>query len=207
MQRRKYLAAIGSLAAGGAAVMGTGAFTSVSADRSVSVAVADDADALLAIEPTDGPNAAYANGSGDALEINIDDATSGVNGEGLNDDSRTIIRDIFKIRNQGTQDVYVFIENEDIPDGMGIFADFPANAESGAGTPTAGPTEPTTGLGEGSQDKDGAPDHPVPERILVPTGQTMNEIGFSFNTGSRGSFDPDDFPVDLPIQAVAESSY
>jgi hypothetical protein len=35
----------------------------------------------------------------------------------------------------------------------------------------------------------------------------MNEIGFSFKTGSKGSFDESDFPVDLPIHAVAVSSY
>ena len=209
--RRKFLTGLGALAAGSATAMGTGAFTSVSADRNVSVAVADDADALLAIEPTDGANADYADGSGNSLEINIDDSTAlddnGVSGDGLNDDARTIIRDIFKIRNQGTQDVYVFIENEDIPDGVGVFSDFPANVESGADEPSSGPTGPTTGIGEGSQRKTGAPDHPIPERILVPAGETMDEIGFSFNTGSRGSFDETDFPVDLPIQAVAESSY
>ncbi len=197
---------MGSLVAGGAAAMGTGAFTSVSAERTVNVSVADDSDAFLQIQPSDGANNAYADESNGTIEFNIDD-TAGVNGEGLNDDARTIIRDIFNITNQGTQDVYVFIENEDIPDGMGIFSDYPANAESGAGTPSPGPSEPTVGLGEGSQSKTGAPDHPIPERILVPVGETMDEIGFSFNTGSVGDLDPNDFPVELPIQAVAESQY
>ena len=206
MERRKYIAGLGALATGSAAAVGTGAFTSVSADRSVSVALEGDDDALLQIQPSDGPNADYATQSGNTLEINIDD-TNSVGGDGLNDDARTIIRDVFKITNRGTQDVYVFIENEDIPAGVGVFADFPANVESGAGTPSAGPSEPTTGIGEGSQNKTGAPDHPKPERIKVPTGETMDEIGFSFNTGSRGSFDPSDFPVDIPIQAVAVSSY
>jgi hypothetical protein len=45
------LAALGSVAVGGAAAVSTGAFTSVSAERSVSVSVADDADALLSLEP------------------------------------------------------------------------------------------------------------------------------------------------------------
>ncbi len=197
---------MGSLAAGSAAAMGTGAFTSVSADRNVSVALESDDNALLKMAPTDGPNAAYATQNSNTLEINIDE-TNSVSGDGLNDDARTIIRDVFKITNHGTQDVYVFIENEDIPDGVGVFSDYPANAESGAGEPVPGTSGPTTGIGEGSQSKTGAPDHPIPERILVPTGETMDEIGFSFNTGSRGQFDPSDFPVDITIQAVAESSY
>jgi hypothetical protein len=55
MNRRKFLAALGTAAAGGSAVLGTGAFTSVSAGRSVSVSVADDANALLALrDETDG---------------------------------------------------------------------------------------------------------------------------------------------------------
>lgn len=206
MERRKFIAGLGSLTAAGAVGIGTGAFTSVSADRSVSVALEGDDDALLQIQPSDGPNADYATQNGNTLEINIDD-TNSVGGDGLNDDARTIIRDVFKITNQGTQDVYVFIENEDIPDGVGVFSDYPANAESGAGTPSSGPSEPTTGIGEGSQSKTGAPDHPIPERIKVPVGETMDEIGFSFKTGSRGSFDPSDFPVDIPIQAVSVSSY
>ena len=187
--------------------MGTGAFTSVSADRTMNVSVEDDADAYLQITQSDGPNAAYADTSGDTISFDINDAASGVSGDGLNDDARTIIRDVFKIRNQGTQDVYVFIETEDIPDGVGIFSDFPANAESGAPPLQSGPTGATVGLGEGTQSKSGAPDHPIPQRILVPVGETMDEIGFSFNTGSRGDLDPDDFPFTLTIQAVAESQY
>jgi methylaspartate ammonia-lyase len=47
-------------AAGTSAAVGTGAFTSVSATRGVNVHVAEDADALLAIEPSPGPNGEYA---------------------------------------------------------------------------------------------------------------------------------------------------
>ncbi|WP_336038250.1 hypothetical protein [Halobacterium yunchengense] len=207
MQRRKFIAGVGSLAAASAAAMGTGAFTSVSANRSLSVEVADDADALLGLSPSDGSNAAYAEETGGTLEFNFDEDATGVDGDGVNDDARTIIRDVFQITNQGTQDVYVFVEVEDIPDGVGIFSDYPANVEEGAGEPSPGPAEPTVGLGEGSQGKTGAPDHPIPERILVPVGETMDEIGFSFNTGGESGLDPSDFPMDLTIQAVAESEY
>ncbi|RCU48387.1 hypothetical protein DU504_14395 [Haloplanus salinus] len=169
--------------------------------------VADDSSAFLQIQESDGSNAAYANETNGTLEFNIDDAANTDGGQGLNDDARTIIRDVFQITNQGTQAVYVFIETEDIPDGVGIFSDYPANAESGAGDPGPGSSEPTVGLGEGTQSKTGAPDHPKPERILVPVGETMDEIGFSFKTGSYGSLDEADFPWTLTIQAVAKSEY
>jgi hypothetical protein len=49
MKRRTFVGSLGALAAGGSAVLGTGAFTSVSASRSLTVEVADDNDALLAL--------------------------------------------------------------------------------------------------------------------------------------------------------------
>jgi hypothetical protein len=105
MQRRKLLTAMGSLAAGGAAAMGTGAFTSVSANRSVEVQVADDASALLAIDDIDSsPNSEYVDVSGDSVSIDI----STTNGVGLNNNATTKILDLLKITNQGTQSVYVW---------------------------------------------------------------------------------------------------
>ena len=57
MKRRKRLAVLRMAAAVVAAgIPLTGAFTSVSADRSVSVAVADDDEAFLSLEPSDGSN-------------------------------------------------------------------------------------------------------------------------------------------------------
>jgi hypothetical protein len=106
MQRRKLLAAMGSLAAGGAAAMGTGAFTSVSANRDVSVAVADDADALLSIDTISGAaNSEYVDTSGNAASITIE---SDAGGTGLNDDALTKIKNLLRIKNQGTQNVYVY---------------------------------------------------------------------------------------------------
>jgi len=96
---------MGSLAAGGAAAMGSGAFTSVSADRAVEVSVADDADALLAIDDIDeSANSAYVDTSGDTISIDISTA----DGEGLNNEALTKIQDLLVIENQGTQPVYVW---------------------------------------------------------------------------------------------------
>ncbi|WP_336038248.1 hypothetical protein [Halobacterium yunchengense] len=109
MQRRKFIAGVGSLAAASAAAMGTGAFTSVSANRSLSVEVADDADALLGIDDIDdSANSEYVTTEGNTVSIDISSAEGGT---GLNDEATTTIDDLLKITNQGTQDVYVWAEN------------------------------------------------------------------------------------------------
>jgi hypothetical protein len=201
MQRRKFIASIGSVAAGAAAVTGTGAFTSTNADRSVTVDVSDDAAAYLSLTPSDGPNASYVDETGSTLGLAFDERLT--SGSGLNDDARTIIRDVLQITNRGTQDIYVWIDNDTIPDGVGIFSDDPA-----AGS------DPSTGLGdskEGDTDdakRDGSDQPPVsvPETNLIPVGETMDEIGFSFNTGSRGALDSD-VDVDITIEAQEASQY
>ena len=122
MQRRKYLIGLGSLAAGGAAATGTGAFTSVEASRSVSVNVADDSSALLsldAVSEDNDPNAnsAYADESGNTISIDVSDNNDtgfgGTDPNGLNPDSTTRIFDIFTVKNQGTQAVAVYVDPDD----------------------------------------------------------------------------------------------
>lgn len=107
MNRRTLLAALGFAAAGGSTAVGTGAFTSVSADRQVSVRVADDRRAFLGLEPTDGPNGAYARRTADGLlEVDFSDTAAG--GEGLGTDSVYRFDDVFRVTNRGTQPVYVW---------------------------------------------------------------------------------------------------
>jgi len=113
MNRRTLLAALGTVGASGAIVTGTGAFTSVEADRDVQVRVADDANALLALEATDGPNGEYVDASDGTLGIDItgsdgDDATS-EGAQGINPNALTLFEDVFQITNQGTQPVDVAI--------------------------------------------------------------------------------------------------
>ena len=81
MQRRKYLAAIGSLAAGGAAATGTGAFTQTTVpNRSVTVQIAgSDANGALGLEPNDELDSVYLNGNNE-LEINLTEALDGAAG-------------------------------------------------------------------------------------------------------------------------------
>lgn len=123
MQRRKLLAGLGTLAVGGAAATGTGAFTSAEADRTVSVNVADEDEAYLALDQLDGgtyENATFANQGTTVNEISIDinDAT-GVDGggSGVGLDSIYEFDNVFQVENQGTQEVEFDIETLVDPDG------------------------------------------------------------------------------------------
>jgi hypothetical protein len=116
MQRRKFIASVGSIAAAGAAAMGTGAFTSVSADRSVSVNVAGDDAALLALDASSGANSAYATqtGSGE-VTVEIDDTDDVyADASGVNANATTKIFELFEIKNQGTQPVAVHVPPESV---------------------------------------------------------------------------------------------
>lgn len=112
MERRKFLIGAGSLAAGAAAATGTGAFSSVSASRSLEVQMADDASALVGLDDIDSSaNRDYVDVSGDTVSIDISTDTnndSTEDGIGLNKNATTKILNLFRITNNGTQDVVVY---------------------------------------------------------------------------------------------------
>mgnify|MGYP003865889755 FL=1 len=111
---------MGSLAAGGAATIGTGAFTSVEAERSVSVDVAGDQSAYLALEPTSHPNSKYARINNNNLEVVLDGTDT--DGDGFNTNAVTEMDKVFRVSNQGTQPIYFWVEH---PSGTGddVFLD------------------------------------------------------------------------------------
>lgn len=110
MKRRTLLISIGG-AAGTAGVIGTGAFTSVEADRDVSVTVANENNAYLGIEPSpsSSANSEFAtqdSSNADQIALNFDDSGNGGSGVGLS--SVYNFDDVFRITNQGTQTIYVW---------------------------------------------------------------------------------------------------
>lgn len=120
MQRRKMLAALGSVAIGGATAVSTGAFTSVQAQRSVQVSTATDANAFLGLDATGGR--ATTDGDGQ-LVLDFDGSDNGA--QGLNPDARTAFTDLFEITNQGNNDVLVAIGLTE----SGVYADPSANGQ------------------------------------------------------------------------------
>lgn len=140
-KRRKFIAGLGALATGSAAAMGTGAFTSVEAERDLTVETADDANAFLGITPYDGPNGQYANVQTDGtvdIDFTSNDAASGV---GLNKNADTNIENVLQITNNGTQAVRVNVAIEDENGDIG--GDAASGLEIGiSGDKEGGPTSP-----------------------------------------------------------------
>lgn len=146
--------------------MGTGAFTSVQAERSVAVDVANDANAFLMLAPEDTPNGnqyATQNSSG---VVELDFSETDNDGSGLNRDADTIIRNVLKLKNQGTQEVIVSVTG--LPDGMSIYTD-----DSDLDWIQSKSYDGSTINGDGADgDEDWLP--------RVKAGETMNNIGVIF---------------------------
>ena len=115
MERRKFVIGMGSIAAGSAAAVGTGAFTSVSADRGVTVEVDDDNDAYLGLEAERDD---IISDDGDDGQLTLDLGSQTTNegtdyeGEGFNKEAITEVDGVFRITNQGTDTVDLEIEND-----------------------------------------------------------------------------------------------
>lgn len=114
MQRRKFLVGLGSLAASGAAVMGSGAFSQTVADRTLNVQAQGDAAAYLQLKSSNSPNGDYAKvNDNDQLELDFTGSNGNVPGGGVNRDSKFRADDVFNVKNAGTQPVYVTAEIAD----------------------------------------------------------------------------------------------
>lgn len=77
MRRRKFIAGLGSLTAAGAAGIGTGAFSAMSAERSANINVVSDGDGLVALQPGPGADSHVYTESG---EVKIDLSTTDAGG-------------------------------------------------------------------------------------------------------------------------------
>lgn len=114
MNRRQLLAGLGALAGSGGLLVGSGAFTSVEADRDASVAVAEEDEAYLRIVPSPNTaNGAFASqtsaGDGKQLFLDFNDSIPNRDSQGVGQSSVYEFDDVFRIENQGTQTVYVNI--------------------------------------------------------------------------------------------------
>lgn len=130
------LIGLGGLVAGGGALIGTGAFDTVEAERSVTVETAEDADAFLALEPADRdvadgePDNAFVEEVDGTIEITFGD-DDGASGGGLNLNARTVFEELVDIRNQGTQDgvalgvAFTDDSDDDIANNVGFRLDGP----------------------------------------------------------------------------------
>ncbi|WP_138005340.1 DUF1102 domain-containing protein [Halalkalirubrum salinum] len=146
MQRRKFLIGTGSIAAGGAAVVGSGAFTSAeSGERDVEVSTTADSSSFLAIYTSDSdtaaddpegtnPNGRYASETDDpgTIELHFNEDARGTfpTGDGVNPGSVYTFDDVFRIRNDaavnggptGPTEVDVWLNTSGLP-GVEFYAE------------------------------------------------------------------------------------
>lgn len=136
MNRRNVLIALGAVAIMTGIVFGTGAFTQVEAERTVTVDFADDSNAFLGLNETaENPEyVSFVNGGAgqQVVEINLDG--SAADGDGLNDDAVTTIDPVLNVTNQGTQPVNVTFSGAQTTPGIALTGtDDPALNNLGVG--------------------------------------------------------------------------
>jgi len=114
---------MGALAAGGAAAIGTGAFTSVTANRDLEVDLETDANAYLGLTPGQ-ENGEYVQTQGGSspngvimIEMN---GQSNQPGSGINANAVSVFDDLFRIHNQADdkKEVWITADYSDLPTGM-----------------------------------------------------------------------------------------
>ncbi|THE65214.1 hypothetical protein D8Y22_08350 [Salinadaptatus halalkaliphilus] len=121
MNRRNVLVGLGTIVAGGGAALGTGAFSTVTAERTVSVETAGDSDAFLALTAAEGAED-YVDTDGDTIEIDI-----GGDGDGINQDALTRFEELVEITNNGTNSVDIsasIVESSDEADVLTLIEEF-----------------------------------------------------------------------------------
>lgn len=148
MKRRNFIIGTGALAAGGGAALGTGAFSAATAERDISVEVADDADAYLALES----DSEYAEEVDGVIELDLGQDLGEDQGEHVGLDSSYFFGsgssdyNVFTVENQGTEEVQVepifqaFYFDED-----GNQLESPEDAEMGVGLGIQTGNEPEEG--------------------------------------------------------------
>jgi hypothetical protein len=171
----------------------------VSANRDVSVAVAGDADAFLALTPSDGPNGAYASLDDSELIVRLDGTEGTPDGAGVNDDAVTRLTDVFRIENRGTQEVFVHVEpfggdtvrllggTTTAKNGAGRIYDAPPSGL------VPGETPPMEGPENALRTPVGAP---IPVTLVVDTAGSNTLDGLAEGLVVRAQVDP---PADSPF--------
>jgi len=106
LNRRNVLVAVGTIAAGSGTALATGAFTNISADRTVTITTASDSEAVVSlfVDKEGEYTGLNDGGSGDVIELDFTE---------LNQDAVTTFSGGLTIENNGSQTVRIEIDSGD----------------------------------------------------------------------------------------------
>ena len=113
MNRRNVLIGLGAVAAGGGAALGTGAFSSVEADRTVNISTAGDSSALLSLTLDTASYNGLSDTSGSDSGPNNEN-TIQIDLESINDNAVTTFDDALIIENNGNNSVDLSINDDSL---------------------------------------------------------------------------------------------
>lgn len=173
MERRKFLLGAGSTAIGASALVGSGAFSFVAAERDMSIDIVGDEDAFLGLEAT----SEYADGTSNGqLSINFDE-NAGVDGEGLNQNALSEFPNVFRITNQGSRLVRLMVRADeylgpDLPEEISL----PIEAEGTLTNGRLGGMEDLNWSGRGGTSTNDAPHLGPGEAINVSFRFELNDL-------------------------------
>lgn len=224
--RRSVLIGLGGLVAGGGALIGTGAFTTVEAQRTVNVETAGDANAFLGLEavdrsdtssatpgtatPSDATQNEYVRETDGTIEINLDgsgdDEDSDDAGAGLNQNAKTTFRNLVTVSNNGTQDIVTLNMYLDVADNnLGDFTAEEVEGVFGFTVPTGSGSTTVANVSDTSSTNNILGDGSVPDPL--GPGEKFN---FGLEVDLLNENGPEDLPNDadytLIIEALTENS-
>ena len=158
LTRRNALIGLGTVAAGAGVIGGTGAFSSVTAERNVTIATEGDASAALALEAADSKNADdyVTPPNGGEIVLNLDGTQGGsADSTGINQSAVTVIKNLIKVTNNGSQGISSL--ELDLQDNNGVVSESDANnifrfttQNSGGPHPNGGDVTDGNGIGVGN---------------------------------------------------------
>lgn len=113
LNRRNALIGLGAIATGGGALFGSGAFSTVEANREVQIGVTGDSSANLGLAAN---NTDIANDSGGGANNQV-----AINGNAFNPDATTEYDDAFDVTNNASNEIYLAIESPTVSNGTATF--------------------------------------------------------------------------------------
>jgi len=198
--RRNVLIGLGGLVAAGGAALGTGAFTTVEAQRTVSIDTAGDADAFLGLEVRSDLESSTDNNGLIQLDL------SSANASGLNRQARTVLDKVLLVENNGTQSGVDIGFTVDVTDGdstlvsgdngAGEIFKFSENTDGNFDPDDADISVSETPLGSGEATA-------YDLEIELRPDEISNSTASTFATGVNDGSNSDSFDVTVTITATS----